>query len=193
MSQTPGEEAPELRATRLWLERVVVGLDLCPFAAAPLRAGRVRLSLSAATAETGLLSDLDNEISQLLRAPVVEVETALLVHPQALADFLDFNDFFELAEALLRERGLEGVIQLVGFHPDYRFEGEAPGDAGAYTNRSPYPMIHLLREASVSVAIYEHGAPEEIPVANARRLQELGAEALRSKLTQCRGLRDEAE
>ncbi len=145
-------EAVILR-TRRWVERVVIGLNLCPFAKAVQLKGQVRYVVSVAETSQALLEDLKRELSLLMATPASEVDTTLLIHPGLLGDFLDYNDFLGDADALLVELGLEGELQVASFHPDYRFADSAANDAANYTNRSPFPMLHLLREASVARAV----------------------------------------
>ncbi|RMG21921.1 MAG: DUF1415 domain-containing protein [Bacteroidetes bacterium] len=152
--------------TRRWVESFVVGLNLCPFAANPLRQGKVRFALSQAQGVADLLQDLAAELSHLAQTPPEQVETTLLIHPEVLQDFADYNDFLDLAEALLVDMDLEGVIQIASFHPHYHFAGtdaHAPENA---TNRSPYPMLHLLREDSVEAAVASHPDVASIPQRN---------------------------
>jgi hypothetical protein len=157
--------------TRAWIEEVVVGLDLCPFAAAPLRDGRVRIALSEAREPERLASDLADELRRLDRASASELETTLLVHPHALRDFDDYNQFLAAADAVLEKLGLVGTIQIASFHPDYCFDGVASDDPANATNRSPHPMLHLLREASVAEAVASHPDPDAIPARNAAKLR----------------------
>ena len=173
-------------ATRAWVESVVIGLDLCPFAGPVLEQGRVRFVESVADDPEALLEDLDSELARLLRTPVVELETTLLIHPRVLGDFADFNDFLDPAEALLRERGCEGVVQLASFHPDYFFAGSTADDAANWTNRSPHPMLHLLREQSVADAIAAFGDASAIPERNVERLRALPAGEMSRRLARCR-------
>ncbi len=142
-----------LEATRLWVERVVIGLNLCPFAKAVEKKGQIRYVESLAQTGEALLSELEQELRALAAADPELVDTTLLVHPAVFGDFLDHNDFLGDAEARLAQLGLEGVLQLASFHPDYCFAGADLNDAANATNRSPYPTLHLLREASVSRAV----------------------------------------
>ena len=162
-----------LAETRAWLERVVVGLDLCPFAAEPLRAGRVRLRVSDAEQPEQLASDLEEELARLDREPPAALETSLLVHPRALLDFEAFNQFLAVADFLLDKLELAGEIQVVGFHPCFRFADAPADDPANATNRSPHPMLHLLRETSVAEAVRMHPDPQGIPARNARKLRRL--------------------
>jgi hypothetical protein len=145
--------ADVLAATRHWLEAAVIGLDLCPFARAPFARDRIRYAVSGAREPEALLAELIAELRALAAAAPEEVETTLLIHPHALTDFLDYNDFLGVAEAAVADLGLEGVIQIASFHPRYQFAGTGADDIENYTNRSPYPMLHLLREASVERAV----------------------------------------
>src|SRR5262249_10321371 len=137
-----------VEATKRWLEAFVIGLNLCPFAERPFRGGGIRHVVSAATEENGLLEDLRTELRRL--AASEEIETTLLIHQPVLTDFLDYNDFLDPAEKQVQALGLEGVIQIASFHPQYQFAGTEGDDVENYTNRSPFPMLHLLREESVT-------------------------------------------
>ena len=169
-------------ATRAWLERGVIGLNLCPFARVPHAAGRVRIVQSPAASAAELLSDLCDELRALAAADPGETETTLLVHPGTLADFLDHNDFLDVVDAALAELELEGEIQVVAFHPDFRFEGAAPDDPGNLTNRSPHPMLQLLREASVERALEAGADADAIIERNLATLRRLGLEGWRAVL-----------
>lgn len=176
-----------LEATREWVQSVVIGHELCPFAASVLRAGRVRFVLSPACEPEALLGDLDAELARLLRTPVADLDTTLLVHPDALIDFDAYNDFLDLGDALLRERGCDGVVQLASFHPDYRFADMPSDDPANWTNRSPHPMLHLLREQSISDALSVYAEdPADIPATNAERLRRLGSRVMAHELERCR-------
>lgn len=169
-----------LAETRDWIDAVVVGLDLCPFAKRSIDSGRLRIQVTAAVQAAELLELLVIELGILKsRASSPHtLDSSLLVHPNVLRDFLDFNDFLEVANATLVGELLEGEIQIASFHPDYRFEATEPNAIGNYTNRSPYPMLHLIREDSVSRAIAMHADPEGIPARNIARLESLGEDAL---------------
>lgn len=171
--------APDLKAaelTRAWVEHAVIGLGLCPFARAPQRQGRVRYAVSPTGQPQSLLDDLLEELRRLVATPAEELETTLLVIPRALADFDDFQDFVAAAESALEALGLEGVVQLASFHPDFRFEGTAADDVTNATNRSPFPTLHLLREESIERAVDAHGDPDRIVEANLATLRALGPE-----------------
>ncbi|PPE73674.1 DUF1415 domain-containing protein [Solimonas fluminis] len=163
-------------AVRQWLDRVVIGLNLCPFAARPVRAGQLRVFVSAATTELDLLTDLQLELARLDETPPEQLETTLVVAPQMLADFLDYNDFLDRADELLQSFEWDGTYQVASFHPQYQFAGTGPDDPENLSNRSPYPMLHLLREDSVEAAVDAHPDIDGIPEANIRRLRELTPE-----------------
>ncbi|MDQ6638514.1 MAG: DUF1415 domain-containing protein [Pseudomonadota bacterium] len=179
-----------LAETRAWVERAVIGLQLCPFAKAPQVRGQVRFVVSAASDAEALLGDLVDELNRLAAAPPERVETTLLIHPRVLADFEDHNDFLEIAEAALVALDLEGVIQIASFHPRYRFAGSAPDDIANATNRSPHPTLHLLREDSVERALASFADPAAIFEANIKTMTRLGREGWAALQRQCR---DDAE
>jgi hypothetical protein len=164
--------------TRAWIEGVVIELELCPFAAEPLRAGLVRFAVSAASTPETLGEDLAEELRRLDREPAASLETTLLIHPRVLLDFGEYNRFLAATDWLLERLGLTGTLQVASFHPDYRFAGVPADDIANATNRSPFPMLHLLREESVARATARHPDPSQIPARNARRLRELGQDAL---------------
>lgn len=168
-----------LQRTRAWLEKAVIGLNLCPFAKAVYTRDRVRLVLSRARHVDDLLEELDRELDLLVATPAEQIDTTLIVHPTLFPDFLDFNDFLEIAEGVLAEHELEGVIQLASFHPQFQFEGSEPEDMGNYTNRAPYPTLHLLREDSVERAVATLADPDAIYRDNIQRLEQLGRQGWR--------------
>ena len=177
-------EEDVIAATREWLEKVVIGLNLCPFAKAVVVKNQVRFVVSAAPHLDGLLEDLDRELDYLAAADPETVDTTLLIHPTLLPDFLYFNDFMQLAEAAVDEHELEGVIQIASFHPQFQFEGTEPDDMSNYTNRAPFPILHLLREASIERAVVAFPEAETIYERNIETLESLGLEgwqALRRK------------
>ena len=165
-----------VRDTRNWLERAVIGLNLCPFAKAVHVKGQIHYAVSAATAPRELLDDLAKELDALLALDVATRETTLLIAPDCLQDFLEFNDFLANGDRMIRKRGLEGVIQLASFHPQYQFEGTGAGDVTNCTNRSPYPTLHLLREESIARAVEAFPEAETIYEANMETLRRLGPE-----------------
>jgi len=175
-------ESEAIEATRRWLERAVIGLNLCPFAKAVHVRGQIRWVLSDATTPEALLETLGEELLWLRDASAEEVDTTLLIHPQVLTDFLDYNDFLETADALVESLGLDGVLQVASFHPDYQFAGSAPDDVENFTNRSPYPTLHLLREGSVSRAVEAFPDAEVIVERNVETLRKLGVDGWRDLL-----------
>ncbi|MFH1818074.1 MAG: peptidase [Hydrogenophilales bacterium 12-63-5] len=163
-----------IAATRQWIEKAVIGLNLCPFAKAVYVKNQVRYVVSHAPHLDGLLEDLDRELDFLTAADPGEIDTTLLIHPTLLVDFLDFNDFMQLAEAAVGEHGLDGVIQIASFHPAFQFEGTDPDDMGNYTNRAPFPTLHLLREASIERAVAAFPEAGTIYERNIETLEALG-------------------
>lgn len=162
-------------ATRTWLKEVVIGLNLCPFAREVYVTERIRYVVSAATDSEALRVELAEELRLLTRLDPAATETTLLIHPGVLGDFLDYNDFLDLAEATLAELGLDGVLQIASFHPAYQFAGTEPDDVTNRTNRSPYPMLHLLREASVTRAVETYPDADKIPERNIETMRRLAA------------------
>ena len=179
-----------LAETRAWVDRAVVGLQLCPFAKAPQVKGQVRYVASEAVAADALLSDLVDELKLLAAEPPDRIETTLLVHPRVFGAFEDYNDFLEIAEAALVALDLEGVIQIASFHPDYRFADSDPDDIANATNRSPHPTLHLLREESIERALATFADPDSIFEANIATMERLGAAGWAALMRQCR---DDAE
>ena len=167
-------DSPALTQTRAWVERAVIGLNLCPFAKAPQVKGLVRYVQSEASDPAGLLTDLMNELQRLAKAPPERLETTLLVHPKVFTDFADFNEFLGVAEDTVADLGLEGVIQVASFHPDYRFEGTTADDITNATNRSPHPTLHLIREDSIDRAVAAFPEAETIYEANMATMERLG-------------------
>lgn len=160
--------------TRRWIETFVIGLNLCPFARKVFVDDTIRYTVSAATETEQLRSDLTRELRHLVDRPISEIETAILIHPGVLQDFLDYNDFLSDADELLESLGLTGVVQIASFHPQYRFAGTPPDAVENYTNRSPYPMLHLLREESITKVASDPAALDAIPVRNIETLRALG-------------------
>lgn len=177
------------RHTRRWIERFVVGLNLCPFAA-PLIRGRhgdsgneqLRIAICAQTRPRAMAEAVLAELELLRNTPPEELVTSVLVFSEALRDFDDYLDFLALAEELLYECGLEGSVQIASFHPDYQFDGAEPDDVTNFTNRAPYPMLHFLREDAVLAALQRYPAPEQIPLRNVDRLQGMGIDAVKALL-----------
>ena len=165
-----------IAATRHWLEKAVLGLRLCPFAAVPFAREQIRYCVSGHTTTDGLVRELTGELELLHAADPQVCETTLLIHPYVLTDFADYNQFLGEADAAIAALDLRGELQIASFHPDYQFAGSAPSDVQNYTNRSPYPMLHLLREASVTRAAATYPAIDEIGKRNMATLLELGHE-----------------
>jgi hypothetical protein len=171
--------ATVIAETRDWIEKAVIGLNLCPFAGAVYVNDRIRYCVSRARSEDALLADLSRELRALQAADPQTCETVLLIHPHALTDFADYNDFLGLAEAAVEALGLTGELQIASFHPRYQFVGSGPDDIENYTNRSPYPMLHLLRESSVERAAAATPDVAAIPARNIETLRRLGYEGWR--------------
>ncbi|MDO9357667.1 MAG: DUF1415 domain-containing protein [Polaromonas sp.] len=163
-----------LNQTRQWLEKAVIGLNLCPFAKAVYMKNQVRLVVSKARHADDLLEELDRELDLLVGTPAEEIDTTLLIHPTLFDDFLDFNDFLEIAEGVVDEHELEGVVQLASFHPQFQFEGTEPDDIGNFTNRAPFAILHLLREESVERAVEAYPDAEAIFDRNIEAMNRLG-------------------
>ena len=175
-----------LAETRAWLERAVVGLNLCPFAKAPLVKGQIRFVLCEANRTDTLLDVLCEQLHGLAQADPETIETTLVIHPNVLLDFEEFNDFLDAADAAVERLGYEGVIQVASFHPRYRFAGTDEDDIGNASNRSPYPTLHLLREASIERAVAAFPEAETIFEANISTLEALGSEGWAALQAQCR-------
>jgi len=171
--------AAVVRSTQFWLERAVIGLNLCPFAKAVHVKRQIRYAVTAATSAAELLAELRHELQLLQQAKPEEVETTLLIHPQALTDFIDFNFFLPEADRAIRDLGLEGILQIASFHPAYEFAGSVPDDIANCTNRSPHPTLHLLREASIDRAVAAYPDAAAIYERNIETLRRLGPEGWR--------------
>ncbi|MDQ7980036.1 DUF1415 domain-containing protein [Paraburkholderia sp. SARCC-3016] len=160
--------------TRHWLTRAVIGLNLCPFAKAVHAKDQIRYAVSDAADIEGVLADLESELRNLADASAAAVDTTLLIVPHALADFLEYNDCLYFADRMLKALRLEGTLQIASFHPRYQFEGSEPDDIENYTNRSPYPILHLLREASIERAVDAFPDAADIYERNQETLRRLG-------------------
>ena len=163
-----------LAKTKHWLAAAVIGLNLCPFAKAVYVKNQVRLVVSKARHADDLLEELDRELALLVATPASAIDTTLLIHPTLFQDFLDFNDFLEIAEGVVDEHELEGVIQLASFHPQFQFDGTEPDDISNYTNRAPFAILHLLREESVERAVEAFPQADAIFETNIATLEKLG-------------------
>ena len=160
--------------TKRWLERAVIGLNLCPFAKAVYVKNQVRFVLSDATTPEALLEALIAELEYLRDADPLTTDTTLLIHPHVLNDFLDYNDFLEIADDAVEELEFNGILQVASFHPDYQFADTAPDDIGNYSNRAPFPTLHLLREDSVTRAVEAFPDADAIVDRNIATLRQLG-------------------
>ncbi|NBW94904.1 MAG: DUF1415 domain-containing protein [Bacteroidetes bacterium] len=167
-----------LQQTRTWVESFVIGYGLCPFAKHELVHDRIRFVVSRATSGLELASALEDELKRLARDETIG--TTLLIHPGALTDFQAYLVFLDIGNGLLEELGLDGDIQIASFHPTYQFAGTRPEDASNYTNRSPYPMLHLIREEDVSRAVETHPDVSGIPSRNIALMQEIGVDKLKA-------------
>ena len=161
-----------------WLEQSVIGFNLCPFAKHAFINDRIHFFVSTATTEQALIFDLRNELQRLEQNE--DIETTLLIHPQILTDFYDYNDFLDSADGLLIDMDLEGVYQIASFHPNYQFAHTKSDNAENYTNRSPYPLLHLIREDSLEKAVANYPNPELIPERNINLMKEMGHDNLQS-------------
>ncbi len=169
-----------IAATRTWLERAVIGLGLCPFAERVHLRNGIRYCVSEQQSTDGLIADLSQELQGLRNADPDLCETSLLIHPRMLGNFNDYNNFLGDADDAVLALGLEGELQIASFHPDYRFAGSEPDDIENYSNRSPYPMLHLLRESSVARAVESYPRVGEIGDKNIAILRRLGHAGWRS-------------
>ncbi|MCZ4306668.1 DUF1415 domain-containing protein [Zoogloeaceae bacterium G21618-S1] len=168
---------------RRWLETLVIGLNLCPFAKRELVKNRVRFFVSEATTDEQLQMDLEAELA--LMANDATIETTLLIHPDVLQDFFEYNQFINHTHRILKQLGYRGTFQIASFHPDYQFGGTEPDDVENTTNRSPYPLLHLIREDSLARAVENYPDPEQIPERNIARVEALGADKMQALLKAC--------
>ncbi|MCG7873617.1 MAG: DUF1415 domain-containing protein [Candidatus Thiodiazotropha lotti] len=173
-----------LTATRCWVEGTVVGLNLCPFAAVPVEAGRIRYLVCPESDMDGIYRAILAEFETMLERQ--DAEASLLIVPAGLEAFDDYLDLLQVVEEVIPEAGLEGKFQLASFHPDYQFDGSDESDPANYTNRSPYPMFHFIREESLAEALKHYPQPELIPQRNIELLREMGLEAVEQRLARCR-------
>ena len=170
-------------AMRRWLERAVIGLNLCPFAKAVYVRDQVHIKVSDADNIDDLREELGEEMLRLRDTPAEQIDTTLLVLPQVLGDFLDYNDFLDEADALLDALELDGVLQIASVHPDYQFAGTEFDDPSNNTNRAPYPVLHLLREASIDRAVAAYPEPDAIIERNIQAMEKLGNDGYRKLLS----------
>ncbi len=177
MNDTPKtipSDAQAVADTVEWLEKAVIGLNLCPFAKAVHVKQQIRYHVSHATDAEGLLQELVSELELLAETSPEKIETTLLIHPQALSDFMDFNDFLEVADAVVEELQLDGILQVASFHPDYQFDETHVDDIENFSNRSPWPTLHLIREASIDAAVEAFPDAADIYERNIETLKKLG-------------------
>ena len=167
-------ELKVIAETKAWLEHAVIGLNLCPFAKAVYVKNQIRYVVSNATTSEDLATVLASELEILQSIDPATLDTTLLIHPYVLSDFLDYNDFLDVADAMLDDLGLAGEIQLASFHPHYQFAGTGPDDIDNFTNRSPYPILHLLRETSIDSAVAAFPQASDIFENNIATLRSLG-------------------
>lgn len=171
-------EAEVISFSRQWVETMVVGLNLCPFASPVVRNNSLRYAVSGSQAIEALANDFLNELNLIQEADEKEIATTLLIMPRAVADLYDYLDLLAHFERLLDDAGLSGVFQLASFHPAYLFAGVDADDLSHWTNRSPFPMIHIIREGQMSRVLMHYENPEAIPERNIKLLRELGREGL---------------
>lgn len=153
MNTTPDDAAAVLESIKHWLERAVIGLNLCPFAKSVYIKEQIRYVISQSESDADILHELEAELRYLADADPAEIDTTLFIVPKALSDFLDYNDFLHRANRVLKRTRLTGVLQIASFHPHYQFSDSAPDAIENFTNRAPYPVLHLLREASIERAV----------------------------------------
>jgi hypothetical protein len=176
MSKPEVDHDAVIEATRLWVDKAVIGLNLCPFAKAVYVKNQIRYVVSDAETPEELLEQLMDELQYLSDTPAEQVDTTLLIHPKVLTDFEEYNEFLDVADAAVEDMELEGEIQVASFHPAYQFADTDPNDIGNYTNRSPYPTLHLLREDSIDRAVEAFPEAEDIFEKNIETLEKLGHE-----------------
>ncbi|EJO30391.1 DUF1415 domain-containing protein [Achromobacter marplatensis] len=183
MISTSDAYANVVAETRDWLTKAVIGLNLCPFAKAVQVKDQIRFAVSDATDAEGVLTDLQDELALLAETDPEKIDTTLLIIPDALDDFLDFNDFEELSDRLLKRMRLVGELQVATFHPLFQFAETQPDDIENYTNRSPYPILHLLREDSIDRAVESFPDAAEIYEKNIDTMNKLGLEGWKKLMT----------
>lgn len=174
MTPDPLPDDAVVAATQRWLTRAVIGLNLCPFAKAVHAKGQIRYLVSDARDIESALTELEAELKRLVETDSAQIDTTLLILPHAFGEFLEFNDCVFFAERLVGQLGMQGVLQIASFHPDYRFEGSEPDDIENYTNRAPYPILHLLREASITRAVDAFPDAADIYERNIETMRRLG-------------------
>lgn len=168
-----------IKHTKNWIKSLIIPLQLCPFAKYPFENKKIRYQVYESDAIEPFLLVLEKELKLLESTSREEIETTFLIHPHLFQDFFQYNDFLSIADHLIFALQLEGTIQIASFHPDYQFADAAKEAVGNYTNRSPYPMLHLLREESITRAIELYGDTNQIPIKNDQTLQRLGVEKIK--------------
>jgi hypothetical protein len=163
-----------IQETQDWVVKAVIGLNLCPFAKAVYVKEQIKYVVSEARTVENLLEELAQELEYLAEVSPEKTDTTLLIHPYVLQDFLDYNDFLELADGLLEELKLDGELQIASFHPQYQFANTEFDDITNFTNRSPYPTLHLIREDSIDRAVEAFPEAEAIFETNMNTMEELG-------------------
>ena len=169
-----------LKQVEDWLDDVVIGLNLCPFAKKPRQNNQVRLTVSKATTSEQLLTDLYNELSLLERTPAEEIETTLVIIDSLLTDFDDYNQFLDVVDELLEEFNWVGIFQIASFHPDYCFSDTEPNSRENLTNRAPAPIFHIIREHSMEKALHMMSAPDEIFKRNIKTMNTLSPDKIKA-------------
>ena len=182
----PEDNDAFIEATRHWLERMVIGLNLCPFAKAVYVKNQVRFVVSHARNSDVLLEDLERELKLLAATDPQQIDTTLLIHPEVLTDFLEYNDFLDVCDAVIEELELDGILQVASFHPYYQFAGREVDDVSNFTNRAPFPTLHLLREESVTRAVETFPDVDGIYENNVATLRKLGIEGIQSLIAKVR-------
>ena len=177
------EQSEVIKATQHWLEHMVIGLNLCPFAKAVHIKNKIAYQMTTALTTEQLYDELDALLTYMSQTSADQVDTALLIHPQVLNDFFEYTLFLKQTDALLKRKKLRGVFQIASFHPDYEFEGEPVDSVSHYTNRSPYPMLHILREDSIDRAVQAFPDPTQIVDKNIQTLQSLGIRKIKALLS----------
>lgn len=188
-----GADAFVVQDTVRWMERAVIGLNLCPFAKGVHGKGQIHYAVCSATSGAGVLRSLEHELRALAAMPAQERDTTLLMLTGCLADFLDFNDFLDESDALLESLELGGVLQIASFHPQFRFAGSGPDDVSNCTNRAPWPTLHLLREESLDRAVQAFPDAEAIFGRNVELLETLGADGWKALDVGARALPQDTE
>lgn len=166
-------------ATQIWLERAVIGLNLCPFAKSVHVKKQIRYAVTAAATADELLAELEHELQLLANTDSQALDTTLLIHPAVMGDFLDFHFFLAEADAMIRNLGYDGIFQIASLHPQYEFAGSDADDIDNFSNRAPYPTLHLLREASIDRAVAAFPDAADIFERNIETLQKLGHDGWR--------------